>query len=60
MDNSGGSLYLTRPSVVHDTSTHEELRARADDVFTRVSAGELTATTASGSRSAKPARRSYA
>jgi NADPH2:quinone reductase len=43
--NSGGSLYVTRPSVVHYTATREELRARADDVFFRVSAGELTPTT---------------
>jgi NADPH:quinone reductase len=42
--NSGGSLYVTRPSVVHYTSTRAELRARADDVFTRISAGELTVT----------------
>ena len=43
--NSGGSLYVTRPSVVHYTSTRAELRARADDVFRWISAGELTATT---------------
>lgn len=43
--NSGGSLYVTRPSVVHYTSTRAELRARADDVFGWIGAGELTATT---------------
>jgi NADPH2:quinone reductase len=43
--NTGGSLYLTRPSVVHYTSNREELRARACDVFTRISTGVLNATT---------------
>jgi NADPH2:quinone reductase len=43
--NSGGSLYVTRPSVVHYTATQEELRARAADVFSRVSAGQLSPVT---------------
>ena len=40
--NTGGSLYVTRPTVVHYTRTPDELRARAEDVFTWIGAGELT------------------
>ena len=43
--NSGGSLYLTLPSIAHYTATPEELRARARDVFSQVAAGELAPTT---------------
>jgi NADPH2:quinone reductase len=39
--NSGGSLYVTRPTVVHYTATREELRARTDEVFGWVAAGQL-------------------
>jgi NADPH2:quinone reductase len=31
--NTGGSLYVTRPSVVHYTATVEELRGRTEDLF---------------------------
>jgi NADPH2:quinone reductase len=38
---SGGSLYVTRPSLVHYTRTREELLGRARDVFDRIAAGSL-------------------
>ncbi len=39
--NSGGSLYLTRPSLGWHVRTSAELAARADAVFTAVAAGDL-------------------
>jgi NADPH2:quinone reductase len=42
--NSGGSLYVTRPSVVHYTATTEELRRRTDEVFGWIASGQLTVT----------------
>lgn len=39
--NSGGSLYLTRPSLGHYTATTDELRGRADELFAAVGAGRL-------------------
>jgi len=39
--NSGGSLYLTRPTVGHYTATTEELRGRADELFAAVLDGTL-------------------
>jgi NADPH2:quinone reductase len=39
--NSGGSLYVTRPSVVHYTATPEELRQRTNDLFTWLTDGRL-------------------
>jgi NADPH:quinone reductase len=39
--NSGGSLYVTRPTVVHYTATREELRARTDELFGWVASGQL-------------------
>ncbi len=36
-----GSLFLTRPTLAHHTLTPEELRSRAEDVFTWIAAGEL-------------------
>jgi NADPH2:quinone reductase len=39
--NSGGSLYVTRPTVVHYTRTPEELRARATDLFAWLAKGDL-------------------
>jgi NADPH2:quinone reductase len=39
--NTGGSLYVTRPTVVHYTRTPEELRARAADLFGWVAKGDL-------------------
>ena len=39
--NSGGSLYLTRPSLHWHVRTPEALAARAADVFSAVAAGEL-------------------
>jgi NADPH2:quinone reductase len=37
-----GSLYLTRPTLVHYTRTREELLGRATDVLGRVAAGKLS------------------
>jgi NADPH2:quinone reductase len=42
--NAGGSLYVTRPSVVHYAATAAELRRRTDDVFGWLAAGDLTVT----------------
>ena len=39
--NAGGSLFVTRPSLVHHTLTREELVGRANDVFEMVASGEL-------------------
>jgi NADPH:quinone reductase len=39
--NTGGSLYLTRASVVHHTATAEELRGRTHDLFTWLARGEV-------------------
>jgi NADPH2:quinone reductase len=36
-----GSLYYTRPTLVHYTQTSAELRSRADDLFRWLAAGEL-------------------
>ncbi|MDD7964690.1 quinone oxidoreductase family protein [Actinomycetospora lemnae] len=40
--NSGGSLYLTRPSLHWHVRTPEALAARASDVFSAVAAGDLS------------------
>ncbi len=40
--NQRGSLFLTRPSLTHHVATPEELRARATDVLSWISAGELS------------------
>jgi len=39
--NSGGSLFLTRPSLGHYTATREELLERAGEVFGWIAAGKL-------------------
>lgn len=39
--NSGGSLYLTRPTLAHYTATREELLSRAGDVLAAVADGSL-------------------
>ncbi|MBB4137959.1 quinone oxidoreductase family protein [Gordonia humi] len=39
--NSGGSLFVTRPSVVHHVRTPDELRARARDLFAWLASGDL-------------------
>lgn len=39
--NSGGSLYLTRPTLGHYTATTGELRGRADELFAAVLDGSL-------------------
>jgi NADPH2:quinone reductase len=39
--NSGGSLYLTRPTSAHYTSTREEIDWRAKELFDAITAGEL-------------------
>jgi NADPH2:quinone reductase len=38
---SGGSLYVTRPTVVNYTASRDELRARTDEVFGWVASGQL-------------------
>jgi len=38
---SGGSLYVTRPTVVHYTATRDELRARTDELFGWLASGQL-------------------
>jgi NADPH2:quinone reductase len=40
--NRKGSLYLTRPTIVHYTRTREELNERAGDVLGWVAEGKLT------------------
>jgi NADPH2:quinone reductase len=40
--NAKGSLYLTRPNLVHYIATREELLSRADDVLSWVASGELS------------------
>lgn len=39
--NSGGSLYLTRPTAMHYTATTAELRSRTDDLFGWLAQGKL-------------------
>jgi NADPH2:quinone reductase len=39
--NAGGSLFLTRPSLVHYTATREELLERAGELFGWIAAGTL-------------------
>ena len=39
--NSGGSLYLTRPTLFHHIDTREELLATASSVYAEVAAGRL-------------------
>lgn len=39
--NSGGSLFLTRPTLGHYVADRDELTARANDIFTWVRDGEL-------------------
>ena len=39
--NSGGSLYLTRPTVMHHISTSAELNGRAAQVFDWITSGKL-------------------
>lgn len=36
-----GSLFLTRPTLIHYTSTREELEWRANDVFNMIGSGKL-------------------
>jgi NADPH2:quinone reductase len=39
--NSGGSLFLTRPTLKHYTATREELLWRAGEILSAIAAGEL-------------------
>ncbi len=39
--NSGGSLFLTRPTLRHYTATREELTWRAAEVYAAVASGAL-------------------
>jgi len=39
---AGGSLFLTRPTLVHYIVTRQELLSRADDLFGWVAEGTLT------------------
>lgn len=40
--NSGGSLYLTRPTIADYTRTREELQWRATELFDAITTGEIT------------------
>jgi NADPH2:quinone reductase len=40
--NAAGSLFLTRPTLVHYTATREELAWRARDLFGWIAAGDLS------------------
>jgi NADPH2:quinone reductase len=40
--NSKGSLYLTRPTVLHYVASREELLARANDLFQWIQRGKVT------------------
>lgn len=37
-----GSLFLTRPSLLHYIATREELEQRSNDIFSMIAAGKLT------------------
>ena len=39
--STGGSLFLTRPTLLHYTASSEDLRQSSDDLFARVLSGEL-------------------
>jgi NADPH2:quinone reductase len=39
--NSGGSLFLTRPTLAHHLLTNDERRWRAGELFTAITAGTL-------------------
>ena len=39
--NQKGSLYLTRPTLIHYLQTHAELLSRAEDLFNWIISGEL-------------------
>jgi len=39
--SKNGSLFFTRPSLLHYTRTAAELRARTNDLFAWIKAGEL-------------------
>lgn len=45
--NAAGSLFLTRPTLVHHTRDREELLWRSGDVFAAITAGDLTIRVAS-------------
>jgi NADPH2:quinone reductase len=40
--NSGGSLFLTRPTLGHHIATPDEFRWRCDELFSAISAGRIT------------------
>jgi NADPH:quinone reductase len=40
--NTGGSLYLTRPTLGNYIASRDELLGRADDLFTWIGSGQLT------------------
>jgi NADPH:quinone reductase len=40
--NSGGSLFVTRPTLLHYVYTRDELLGRADDLFGWIAAGRLS------------------
>lgn len=40
--NAGGSLFLTRPTLVHHIATREELLSRTRDLFGWIASGELS------------------
>jgi len=41
--SAGGSLYACRPTLFDYIKTHDELQARAEDLFARLAAGEIRA-----------------
>jgi len=54
--NAKGSLFLTRPSLVHHVATRDELLARAGDVLGWIRDGKLRSGRSSSSRSRTPPR----
>ena len=40
--NSGGSLFLTRPTLAHHIATPEEFQWRCDELFSAISGGRIT------------------
>jgi NADPH2:quinone reductase len=40
--NAGGSLFLTRPTLVHHIATPEEFQWRCDELFSAISAGRVS------------------
>lgn len=54
--NTGGSLFLTRPTLVHYIASRDELLQRANDLFTWIKEGQLTVRIGGRYPLAEPAR----